>query len=295
MTEIDLSFRRYVAKRKSIEAARAREGEAYAFGGDLRVRRALGSMRPVTLALEATVRLWRGVARSELLGTAVKVTDKQFPGLHAVVVRAAERLKIPVPTVYVSPKLGGLPAQTLGTSDEALVVISTHAAEQLGETELLFLLEHEYGRLQNDHVIYATAQFYLTHAAQSFVRWVVKPAAIALRAWARRGEITCDRAGLICVGDLAAAERALVKLNVGPGKLAEGLDVDEYLKQIDEQKASVGRMTELLAEQPYLPKRIAALRTFAETSYFRGLRGEVGGLSNTACDTQVSSLLGILR
>ncbi len=291
---IDLSFRRYVARRRSQTEARRREGEAYAFGGDLRVRRTLGRLRPVTLAIEATVRLWRGVSRAELLGTAVKVSDRQFPRIHAACARAAEALRVPPPTLYVSPKLS-VPAQTLGTPDEALVVLSTASAEGFSDDALAFVLGRECAHLQNDHVLYTTALYHLSYAAQHFVRWVVKPAVIALRAWARRAEITCDRAGLCVLRDLGLAERALVQLTVGSSQLAAALDVEEYLKQLDEQRASVGRWTEMLAAEPYLPKRLAALRTFAASSYYRSLLGEASGLSAEECDKQTAELLGVMR
>jgi len=39
--DIDLSFARYVAARKGEASARSREGAAYAYGGDIKVRAAL--------------------------------------------------------------------------------------------------------------------------------------------------------------------------------------------------------------------------------------------------------------
>src|SRR6185436_19702234 len=83
--QIDLSFPRFVAARKGAADARAREGSAYAYGGDLKVRATLDRVRPVTLAVEATVRLWQTVERSRMLGTAVKVTPKQFPRVWKLV------------------------------------------------------------------------------------------------------------------------------------------------------------------------------------------------------------------
>jgi len=49
--EIDLSFARYVAARKGEASARSREGAAYAYSGDIKVRAALDRIRPVTLAV----------------------------------------------------------------------------------------------------------------------------------------------------------------------------------------------------------------------------------------------------
>ena len=44
--DIDLSFARYVAARKGEVAARTREGAAYAYAGDIKIRTALDRVRP---------------------------------------------------------------------------------------------------------------------------------------------------------------------------------------------------------------------------------------------------------
>ena len=96
--DIDLSFARYVAARKGEVAARTREGAAYAYAGDIKVRAALDRVRPVTLAVEASVRLWQSVEKARMLGTSVKVTGKQFPRIAKLAETCAETLRIPVPT-----------------------------------------------------------------------------------------------------------------------------------------------------------------------------------------------------
>src|SRR6516225_6789364 len=106
MPTIDFDFQRYVERRKGAREAETREGAAYAYAGDLKVLRALDKLRPVKLALEATVRMWKAMARAELLGTAVKVSPAQFPAIHALAERCAERLHIATPTVYIAPQLG---------------------------------------------------------------------------------------------------------------------------------------------------------------------------------------------
>src|SRR5580765_433080 len=104
--QIDLSFSRYVAARKGEASARSREGAVYAYAGDLKVRNTLDKVRPVTLAVEATVRLWQTVEKSRMLGTSVKVTGKQFPRIAKLAETCAETLRIPLPTLYVSPNIG---------------------------------------------------------------------------------------------------------------------------------------------------------------------------------------------
>src|SRR5437870_1062752 len=105
MATVDFDFQRYVERRKGARDAETREGAGYAYAGDLKVLRTLDRLRPVRLALEATVRMWKAVARAELLGTSVKVSPQQFPKIHALAVRSAERLHIATPTVYIAPQL----------------------------------------------------------------------------------------------------------------------------------------------------------------------------------------------
>lgn len=304
--EIDVSFARYVAARKGEASARSREGAAYAYGGDIKVRAALDRIRPVTLAVEATVRLWQSVEKARMLGTSVKVTGKQFPRLAKLAERCAETLRIPVPTLYVSPNIGSLNAHTFGTAEDPYIVVNAALVDHLSEPELLDVIGHECGHIQNNHVVYMTTLHFLRHAANAFLRWSVKPAVLALNAWARRAEITCDRAGLICTRDLDVSIACLVKLALGSHKLYSDVNLDEYLAQMEEANRGVGRLDELTHTHPYLPKRVAALRLFAETTYFRSMtgtgrsaaspaEGAPAGISKDDCDARVADLLAVLR
>ncbi len=295
-SSIDLSLIRYVAGRKGESAARLRQAAAYAYGGDLKVRMALDQVRPVTLAMEATVRFWQTVGKNRLLGNAVRVGERQFPRLYALLQGCADVLQIPVPALYITPELGYLNAHTFGATDDATIVLGGALVDHLTDEQLTFVLGHECGHIQNNHMVYLTTLHYLTTAANLFVRWITQPAALALNAWSRRAEITCDRAGLLCTRDLSAAEEALVKTAVGSRRLYGDINVDEYLQQLGQGQAGPGRIAELLSTHPYLPKRVKALRLFADTSFFRAVRGEPPGQGGTkdACDADVAALLGVL-
>ena len=303
--DIDLSFARYVAARKGEVAARTREGAAYAYAGDIKVRAALDRVRPVTLAVEATVRLWQSVEKARMLGTAVKVTAKQFPRISKLADTCAETLRIPVPTVYVSPNIGSLNAHTFGTADDPYIVLNAALIDHLSEPELLDVIGHECGHIQNSHVVYMTTLHFLKHAANMFLRWSVKPAVLALNGWARRAEITCDRAGMICTRDIDVSIGCLVKLAIGSQKLYSEVSIPEYLNQLKEAQAGLGRYDELTRTHPYLPKRVEALRLFAETTYFRSLVGTgraagapadalPAGMSKDDCDARVAQLIAVL-
>jgi Zn-dependent protease with chaperone function len=291
MKTVDFDFQRYVERRKGAREAQAREGAAYAYAGDLRVLRTLDQMRPVRLALEATVRMWKSVARAELLGTAVKVSPVQFPKIHALGVRCSEILHIAQPTIYIAPALGTLNAHTFGTDDDAYIVLHSALVDHLPELELMNVIGHECGHIQNNHVVFSTALYYLVNFANRFLKWVVTPAVMALSSWSRRAEITCDRAGLICTRNLDAAQAVLLKLALGSQTLYKDLNVEAFLSQMSEAEGGPAKYTELFRDHPYLPKRLAALRVFSESAYYRGVLGEEGGLPPTVCDAKVAELL----
>jgi len=297
MPEMSFDFQRYINERKGAERGMARTGAAYAYPGDQRVLRALGRVTPVTLAVEATVRLWKNVARGEILGTSVKVTDKQFPELYQLAIDCASRLHIAPPTIYVFPEVGALNAHTFGTNDDAYIVLNGVLVDHLSTEELRFVVGHECGHIQNNHVVYMTALYYLMYSANLFVRWIVTPAVMALQSWTRRAEISCDRAGLICAADLAPALSALTKLALGSSKLAERLNIEEYLKQLEESQEGAGRMMELFHSHPYLPKRVEALRLFAQTHYYLKATGQgpagKEGQSLGWCDGEVKRILSV--
>jgi Zn-dependent protease with chaperone function len=301
-SRIDFDFPGYVAARKGEAAARVREGAAYAYGGDLKVRAALDRARPVTLAMEAGVRFWHSVGKNRLLGNAVRVTTKQFPEVAALVEQCAQALQIETPALYVSPRVGSLEAETLGTSDEVAIVLGTGLCGSLSPAELTAVIGHACGSIQNNHVPYLTALYLLRKGGSKIVRWAAQPAVLGLRGWARRAEITCDRASLICSRRLDATISAMVKRAVGTSHFFANMDIDEYLRQLDEEQAGRGRFDELWAAHPTLPKRVKALRLFADTTYFRSVLGqtatagtaEVPAMTKEECDAKVAELLAVL-
>ena len=126
-----------MAARKGEAAAQLREGAAYAYGGDLKVRSALDRVRPVTLAMEAAVRFWHSVGRARMLGNAVQGDRAAVPpAARRWWTAAPQALQIDPPALYVSPKLPPQEAHTLGTSDEAAIVLGSGLADHLTDDEL---------------------------------------------------------------------------------------------------------------------------------------------------------------
>ncbi len=292
----ELDFAGYVEAKK---AGRARDDDgrddahAYAYVSDRKTRETFESLKAVEHVVTHAVRLMRGIGKNELLGTAVKVSHNQFPRVHDLGLRCAETLCIVEPTIYVrsNPTLN---AKTYGTNDDSFILLHSALVDHLTDAELLSIIGHECGHIHNNHVVYLTALHYLRTLAALFLRWAAAPAMLALNSWVRRAEITCDRAGLLCSRDLEVSTRALAKLALGSTKLYDEFNLDAYLAQYDEAREGIGKLTEMTASHPWLPKRVKALREFGESALYREHIGERGGRSMSEVDARVHTIVKVL-
>ncbi|HTR53156.1 MAG TPA: M48 family metallopeptidase [Kofleriaceae bacterium] len=290
---VEFDFGRWLAARRGAMEQQARDGAVYAFTGERKFRRTLMIARPVTMAIEATTRLWRDVARNELLGTAVKVTDTQFPRVFEAAKQAGAALRVRVPVMFASPS-SSIQVKVLGTDDAPHLIVNLDLAEKLDETELVAAIAHELAHIQNGHILYTTALYYLQHSAAFFVRWVVQPAIMTLQAWSRRAEVTCDRASLLAVRDLDKTLYALVRRELGLER-GSAFNVDDYLRALPDVGRGIGRFAELFRSNPYVPKRVQALRLFADSALYAHLVGREadGKASLVDVDKQTADLISV--
>src|SRR5579864_3386743 len=98
-----LDFDAYVARRKTertVQGAGATAHE-YTYAFDRQSRVAFENTKPVALAVEASVRIFKQMGQSQLLGQAVQVSDRQFSRIHALAKTASDTLQIAPPRVFV--------------------------------------------------------------------------------------------------------------------------------------------------------------------------------------------------
>jgi Zn-dependent protease with chaperone function len=288
-----LDFDGFVARKKSDRSTGGMEttGHEYTYTFDRQSRVAFESTKPVAYAVEASVRLFKQLGKHQLLGNAVRVSERQFPRIHRITQKACDTLQIGMPQVFVvsSPVFN---AGTLGTNEDSFMIVHSALIDQYTDDELLTVIGHECGHIHNSHVSYLTALHYLTYMAGMFVPWLLQPALIALRTWSRRAEITCDRAGMLVSKDPLAAERAITKLAVGSRKLYEEFSLDAFLEQHEEGNQGIGKYMEVFATHPWLPKRVLAMRVFGESQLFQKAMGAPAtGLTMSEVDSRVAALL----
>jgi Zn-dependent protease with chaperone function len=288
-----LDFNAFVTRKKAERAGGAALSDKdYSFVLDRQSRATVESARPIQLAVASTVRMWKQVWKGQLLGSAVRVSDRQFPRIEGITRECAQTLGINTPQVYIvnNPHLN---AGTYGTDEESFILVHSALVDHYSDEELRTVLGHECGHIHNCHVVYLTTLHYLKMIAAAFLPWIVYPAMIPLNELSRRAEITCDRAGMLCSKNEQVSARALTKLVLGSKKLYDEFNLDAFLEQYEEGKDSIGRYMEALATHPYLPKRVLAMRVFAQSDLYKKAAGVLpnSGLTMTEVDDRVKALL----
>ena len=170
--------------------------------------------------------------------SSVKVTPKQFPDLHAKLQIACTTLGVDMPEMFVqqSPVVN---AFTYG-SEKHIIVVFSGLLEKLNDEETLAVIAHEVGHIHAEHALYLTAARLMEALANASAARLIPGSEIikfiisaginsALLAWARRAELSCDRAGLLVVQDPHVVGRVMMKL--AGGTSASKMDYDQFLEQ----------------------------------------------------------------
>lgn len=206
------------------------------------------------------------VQQGIFLGNAVKISDKQFPQIHELVLQAVEKLNVKVaPQVYImqDPTLN---AFTLGYGRWHTIVLHSALVETMTQDELLFIIAHEMGHIKASHVLLSS----LIMPFGSFLPF----AQYIFGIWWRKAELTADRAGAIVVPNVSIGISSFAKLAIGKA-LFEKLDTSTFLaqgKDVDARFAD--RAGQLLMDHPYLTNRVKNLLAFVKSARYHELTAE---------------------
>ncbi|MGN0005934.1 MAG: M48 family metallopeptidase [Candidatus Gastranaerophilaceae bacterium] len=219
------------------------------------------------------------------LATGIHVSPNTYPEIYKIVVECADSLGIPIPYVIISDQVKGINACTAGTDQFSFIAISSMLPLVLNLEEMKFVIGHECGHLALGHVVYHTA-INMVGSVGGLLPvvgdFISKTITYPLNAWSRRSEISADRAGLICCGDIGIAARSLFKLEAGFLNIDE-IDIDAYIDESENvlKNTALGKYSEITMSHPIIPKRIKALKLFYNSTVYTNASGIISEPSNT--------------
>jgi Zn-dependent protease with chaperone function len=213
---------------------------------------------------------------------AVRVSEKQFPAVHARYLDVLAAMDAPEHYPLFISQTPIVNAGAYGM-EHPFIVLNSGAIRLLDEQELEFLLGHELGHVMSGHVLYRTMLVILLQLANigyPIVGIAARAVLVGLLEWYRKSELSSDRAGLLACQDPQVALRTSMKL-AGGGRPEEN-DLNDFLAQADEYRESgdvadaVFKVLNLLGTtHPFHTLRAAELRDWVEAGeYDRILRGE---------------------
>jgi Zn-dependent protease with chaperone function len=244
---------------------------------------ALRQLKGFDFILRKLAGLWNERAlRLIYLGSAVRVDHRQFPDVYRAYVDAGAALDVTdLPELYILAEPTHN-AMAIGI-DKPFIVVTSGLVDLADADELRFVLGHELGHVLSGHALYTTMLLQLMRLSGT-LSWLsigalgLRAVLAALHEWARKAELSSDRAGLLAVQDPAIAQRVHMKL-ASAGRLDQ-LDIvafqaqgDEYLRSPDIRDSLLKMLLLEARTHPFAVVRAAELRRWVESGQYTRILG----------------------
>jgi Zn-dependent protease with chaperone function len=262
--------------------------DEYIHPADAKALAALKAIPGVDSALKKLL-AWTGESaiRVSFMASAVKVTPDQCPDLYAKLQIACSTLGVDMPDMFVQQN--PLVNAFTGGVEKPIIVLHSALVERLNDEETLAVISHEVGHIHAEHVLYLTAARLMELLANASIARLLPGSEIiklivsmgiasALLAWARRAELSCDRAALLVTQDPHVIGRTMMKL--AGGTFASKIDYELFLEQGREFKKNYDekRLDRFWADamnaglsHPFPIWRVAEILTWVETGQYAEL------------------------
>ena len=318
LKNIDTSFASYVQRREAAQNAHMEGGVPdYAFAMDYELRKKLLQIPGLFTIGKKLTNTFVARKIEEINQEGIAVGPDQFPEIYQMGVDCAHRLGISVPNMFIVHD-SSMNAYTYAFDDVSpIVVLHSGIVERLTPGELKCVIAHECGHIHNNHGVLKVVVDYILSIASGTVGGIVLTAAnlALMNFWTRAGEVTSDRAALICADDIQDALNVDYKLMYGALLNNDSaMNLDALRKQLDRIFNSPTRINELgyiaaaenggynvaLNDHPGALRRIFAELEFTECDVFYKWRPEMkkpGTVlrSKTETDERCKKLVSILN
>jgi Zn-dependent protease with chaperone function len=195
--------------------------------------------------------------KAVIYGDSVKVTAKQYPEIHKLVVEHSQKLNlVKVPEVFIYNGSGLVNAFAIKFLSTKYVILMSDLVDLMLKRkridELSMIIGHELGH----------------HAAGHTDPWknlLLKPSTfipLLGAAYSRSCELTADRIGYAVTSNLPAAQNALVAIALGSESLANDTNIDEFLLQENEIPEFMGFIHKIFSTHPRMTRRVIEITNY---------------------------------
>ena len=210
LLEINTSFCDYlVARTRSYQEHVVGGTLDYAFDADFAMRQKIGGFAGWSRLYKAIVSTDIPNKFKRYFQSSDSAGSMQFAKAYEAAKKCSERLQISLPVILVR-KAGDVPEimSLVGDGIEPCIVMTSDIAEGCTSDELCYLIGCECGRIQNRHSAFNYAFTYpgisrgdVSDSVDDGGKSNVRELNYSLNKWLILGDITADRAGIICLDD----------------------------------------------------------------------------------------------
>ncbi|BFM38759.1 M48 family metallopeptidase [Synechocystis sp. LKSZ1] len=174
------------------------------------------------------------------LAASVRVSKKQLPHLHELLLEACRILDLEPPQLYVQQNPVPNAYTFAMRGKQPFMVLHTALIDLLTPQEIQAVMAHELGHLKCEHGVYLTLANLMVLAAGLLPTWgtaLAQSLQSQMLEWVRCAEFSSDRAALLAVQDPRIVMSVLMKLAGGSPTLAPLLNLDAFIEQARDYEA----------------------------------------------------------
>ncbi len=174
-----------------------------------------------------------------LMGNAIQVGPRQYANLYHLFRECVRDLDVsPEPILFISQDpLAN--ANALG-QERPCVVLNTGLLDLLDEAELRVVFAHELGHVKCGHTTLNQMAIWAIRAVSGLAAMTMGLSSlvstgllVAFYEWARKAELSADRAALLLADDTKLVFRTMMKMTGGSVRYGHEVSLDEFLQQAD--------------------------------------------------------------
>lgn len=232
---------------------------------------------------------------TSFLGNGVRVGPQQFPMFYRLAGELGEIFCLNrLPDIYAVNLYNtplsiarGTRTATIGTDTESFVVLDARllgrladpnlTIEQLRRDPIAFLLGGELCHVALGHALWLGIALWVSLKGPSGLAGLIsRPLIMPLIFWARQAVLSADRGVVLATGMYEEYRTSLLTNLIPHPRLAQQVNVDAYLRQLDGRNDSMGRFFEgVSSTMPYISRRLVALEDFVREPSYEPLRRRV--------------------
>jgi Zn-dependent protease with chaperone function len=195
--------------------------------------------------------------KAVIYGDCVKVTDKQYPEIHRIIIEHCQKLNLKkIPEVFVCNSDGLVGAVAIRFVAKKYIVLLSNLVDLMLANNNLDQLSMIIGSQLGAHAAGHTnpwKNLFLMPA--TFIPFLGA-------AYARACVLTQDRVGYVLTENISACQNALIALAHGSATLLQKSNIDEFISQENEIPSLMGFIYKIFSTRPRLTKRVIEITKF---------------------------------